>query len=313
MRKIPVIAVVGPTASGKTDLSLALASRLRGQIVAMDSMQVYRGMDIGTAKPTFEQRSLVKHHLIDVCDPIDAFSVSDYARLANEAIHSISEAGFTPVMVGGTGFYLKAIMYGLTLGGAPGDDRLRRELERGADTSEGRLMLHERLSRVDPVSASKLHPNDIRRVVRAIEVYELTGKPFSSQAQSAPDPDCPCRFLLLGATMDREALYRRIDARVTDMLSCGLLSEVGMLLESGVSPRAQSMQGLGYKELVPVLLEGKPIDEAAAEIRKGTRHYAKRQWTWFRAEKAVNWLDTGSADAVDKALALSYEFLLEDE
>lgn len=313
MYKIPVIAIVGPTASGKTALSLPLAGALSGQIVAMDSMQVYRGMDIGTAKPTRQEQALVKHHLIDVCNPCDAFSVSDYAQLAAKAIEQITAKGDVPILVGGTGFYLKALLYGLSLGGAKGDPALRAALESQADTQEGKLDLHSRLAKVDPPAAQKLHPNDVRRVVRALEVYELTGKPFSSQQETKPDPDSPYRFLILGASLPRETLYCRINQRVEQMMALGLMSEVRALLESGVSADAQAMQGLGYKELVPVVCQGAPLKAAVEAIQKGTRHYAKRQMTWFRAEKDVCWLDMAQPEvSLKKALTLSRAFLSQD-
>ncbi len=288
---------MGPTASGKSALALELARAVQAEIIAMDSMQIYRGMDIGTAKPTAEERRAVSHHLLDVADPREAFSVSDYVTLCKQAIDEISARGKLPLLVGGTGFYLKAMMYGLTLGNTPGDLSVRDRLSAQAATEQGKAELHRRLQAVDPITAARLHPNDVRRVVRALEVWELTGEPFS--AQKPAQKDCPYRFWILGTELPRERLYARIDARVLTMMDAGLPDEVRALLGAGVPETAQSMQGLGYKELVPILKRNASPGEAVSAIQQGSRHYAKRQITWFRAEKAVHWL---SMDEPEQAL-----------
>ena len=306
--KPAVIAVAGPTASGKSDLGLKLAQRLGGEIVCMDSMQIYRRMDIGTAKPTAQERALLPHHMLDVADPTEAYAVADYAVAAEQVIAQILSRGRVPILVGGTGLYLKALMDGLSLGGAGGDERLRAELNALADEPGGKERLHARLAAVDPETAARLHPNDRRRVIRAIEVYEQTGVPMSRQNHAAQER--PFRVLPLALDWPRELLYARLETRVHRMMEMGLLSEVRALLESGVAPAAQSMQGIGYKELIPVAMGQDDVNRAVWDIIVHTRHYAKRQGTWLRAEPRCVWLDARDADGLlSKALALAQAFL----
>ena len=306
--KPAVIAVAGPTASGKSDLGLKLAQRLGGEIICMDSMQIYRRMDIGTAKPTAQERALLPHHMLDVADPTEAYAVADYAVAAERVIAEILSRGRTPILVGGTGLYLKALMDGLSLGGAGGDERLRAELNALADEPGGKERLHARLAAVDPETAARLHPNDRRRVIRAIEVYEQTGVPMSRQDHAAQER--PFRVLPLALDWPRELLYARLETRVHRMMEMGLLSEVRALLESGVAPTAQSMQGIGYKELIPAAMEQGDVNRAVWEIIVHTRHYAKRQGTWLRAEPRCVWLDARDADALlAQAASLAQAFL----
>lgn len=306
--KPAVIAVAGPTASGKSDLGLKLAQRLGGEIVCMDSMQIYRRMDIGTAKPTAQERALLPHHMLDVADPTEAYAVADYAVAAEQVIAQILSRGRVPILVGGTGLYLKALMDGLSLGGAGGDERLRAELNALADEPGGKERLHARLAAVDPETAARLHPNDRRRVIRAIEVFEQTGVPMSRQNHAAQDR--PFRVLPLALEWPRDLLYARLETRVHRMMEMGLLSEVRALLESGVAPAAQSMQGIGYKELIPVAMGQDDVNRAVWDIIVHTRHYAKRQGTWLRAEPRCVWLDARDADGLlSKALALAQAFL----
>ena len=279
-----VYGLVGPTASGKTALSLKLAQALGGEILCMDSMQIYRGMDIGTAKPTAEERAAAPHHLLDIADPAAPFSVTDYVRAARPLLDSVE----VPILVGGTGFYLRGLSQPMDYGYVQGDPALRGRYEALA-AEAGVQAVHDRLRAVDPVSADRLHPNDLRRVIRALEVYEMTGQRFS--AQKPPDPeDMPYDFMLFAPDWPREELYRRINARVDVMLSEGLLDEVRRLLDSGVPADAQAMQGIGYKELIPVLRDGAPLDEAVELIKLRSRHYAKRQLTWFRADQRIHWI-----------------------
>lgn len=307
-KKPPVIAVAGPTASGKSDLGLKLARCLGGEIICMDSMQIYRRMDIGTAKPTAQERALLPHHMLDVADPTEAYAVADYAVAAERVIAEILSRGRTPILVGGTGLYLKALMDGLSLGGAGGDERLRAELNALADEPGGKERLHARLAAVDPETAARLHPNDRRRVIRAIEVYEQTGVPMSRQDHAAQER--PFRVLPLALDWPRELLYARLETRVHRMMEMGLLSEVRALLESGVAPTAQSMQGIGYKELIPAAMEQGDVNRAVWEIIVHTRHYAKRQGTWLRAEPRCVWLDARDADALlAQAASLAQAFL----
>lgn len=306
--KPAVIAVAGPTASGKSDLGLKLAQRLGGEIICMDSMQIYRRMDIGTAKPTAQERALLPHHMLDVADPTEAYAVADYAVAAERVIAEILSRGRVPILVGGTGLYLKALMDGLSLGGAGGDERLRAEVNALADEPGGKERLHARLAAVDPETAARLHPNDRRRVIRAIEVFEQTGVPMSRQNHAAQDR--PFRVLPLALEWPRDLLYARLETRVHRMMEMGLLSEVRALLESGVAPAAQSMQGIGYKELIPAAMGQEDVNRAVWDIIVHTRHYAKRQGTWLRAEPRCVWLDARDADGLlSKALALAQAFL----
>ena len=280
---------------------------LHGEIVCMDSMQIYRGMDIGTAKPTKAEQADIPHHLLDIVEPDEPYTVAQYAEDAKRVCKAIAGRGRLPILVGGTGFYLRALTHGLTLGGVRSDPAVRERLKVIAQDEEGKRRLHAMLTAVDPVSAARLHPNDIPRVSRALEVYELTGEPMSAQEQ--PEADSPFAFCMLGAELERTALYNRINARVDTMMVDGLLEEVKALLAGGVSPKAQAMQGIGYKELVPVLMERAPLPGAVAEIKRNSRHYAKRQFTWFRREERIHWLDMAGADPRAEALAIVRTFL----
>jgi len=299
----PVIAIMGPTASGKTSLSIKLAHSLNTEVIAMDSMQVYRGMDIGTAKPTLAEMQGVPHHMLDVADPCQPYSVAEYVKGATECIESLLDNSKIPILVGGTGLYHKSLSGGFTLGGTLSDEPFRREMEAIGETPEGRAKLHRELQRVDPQTAARLHVNDLRRVIRALEVYRLTGKPISDQTQ-AKAPESPYHFINLGIGMERSMLIDRINLRVDQMLIDGLVQEVNCLLESGVPATAQSMQGLGYKELTPHLLEGASLNDAVEQIKTGTRQYAKRQMTWFRRTPDMNWLNGLDAQIVDHALSI---------
>ncbi len=278
-----VYAVVGPTASGKTVLSLTLAQRIGGEILCMDSMQVYRRMNIGTAKPTPAEQAAIPHHLLDLVEPDEAFTVSDYEAAARPMLDALP----VPLLVGGTGLYLEALSTRSSFGTVAGDEALRQQLHRVAER-EGVNALHARLAACDPVSAARIHPNDVRRVVRALEVYTLTGRPFSQL--TVRQTDDRYRFCLIGIDLPREALYRRINARVEQMMAQGLLKEVRALRDSGVPEDAQAMQGLGYKELYAYLDGEMSLDAAVSLIQMRTRHYAKRQLTWFRRDDRIHWL-----------------------
>ena len=295
MEKKLVYGLVGPTASGKTSLSLRLARELGGEILCMDSMQIYRGMDIGTAKPTAEEKAQAPHHLLDVADPAEPFSVTQYTALARPLLERIP----APILVGGTGFYLRGLSQPMDYGYVRGDQAIRDRYEAMA-ASEGVQAVHDRLRAVDRVTAERLHPNDLRRVVRALEVYELTGTRFSEQ--KPPDPeDMPWRFLLFALDWPRDTLYRRIDARVDVMMAEGLAEEGRRLLDSGVPADAQAMQGIGYKELIPVLRDNAPLEEAVELIKRRSRNYAKRQLTWFRADKRIHWITMNEGRTMEQA------------
>ncbi len=286
--KFPWVALVGPTAVGKTALSLRLATEIRAEIVNFDSVQVYRGLDIGSAKPTPEERAVVPHHLIDILDPDEPFDAAGFARKARGAVRSITGRGRTVLLVGGTGLYLKALLQGLVP--SPGGDPLIRSVLRGIAESKGPEALHELLKERDLESALRIHPNDIFRVIRALEVYELTGKTMSEwrrlQKQMKTAPPC---CIKVGLIRPREELYRRINARVDEMLEHGLIEEVKALLEQGYSTQLKPLQTLGYRH-VAAYLEGRyTLSEAVRLLKRDTRRYAKRQLTWFRADPEVRW------------------------
>ncbi len=299
-KRIICRALTGPTASGKTELSLRLAEKNGWEIACMDSMQVYRGMDIGTAKPTAGERRRVRHHLLDLCDPSEPFSVAMYREQAEALIRrKWTEEGKELLFVGGTGLYLQALMHPMGMGSVPADEELRAELRETAEQENGREKLHEMLRRLDPETADRLPLNDVRRTIRAIEVSRATGIPFSRQPPREASSEFEWRTA--AASLPREVLYERINRRVDRMMETGLEAEVRGLLESGVSPKAQSMQALGYKELI-LYLEGVwPLEKAVDEIRKGTRHYAKRQETFLRREKEIAFFSPLAADAADIA------------
>ena len=290
--KKKVIGIVGPTASGKTALSLPVAQRLGGEIICMDSMQIYREMDIGTAKPTPEERAVVPHHLVDFLSPAESYSVTRYAEDARQAIEQVR----VPVLVGGTGMYLQALSLPLDYGTVGGDEAIREKYHALA-REQGENAVHARLRQVDPLSADRLHPNDLRRVIRALEVFELTGQPLSSQKMPAPQ-DAPYDFSLYALELPRDVLYQRINDRVDQMMAEGLLREVQRLMDEGVSPEAESMQGLGYKELIPVLEGSMALPDAVSLLKLRTRHFAKRQLTWFRRDQRIQWLPWKPGDDV---------------
>ena len=294
--------LTGPTASGKTEIAIRLAKEMGWEILCMDSMQIYRRMNIGTAKPSPEEIKDVPHHLIDICEPTDSYSVSDYREAAEKLINELSGAGREVLFVGGTALYLQAMMHPMSMGKVSANTELRNNLKQLADTPEGRKCLHERLNRLDPVTAERLPLNDVRRTIRAIEVCEATGIPFSMQ----PNREVPTDFewRVVSTAMDRQILYARINDRVTRMIEAGLTDEVAALLEEGVPEGAQSMQGLGYKEMIPCIRGEYSIEYAAEKIRLGTRHYAKRQMTFLRREEQIKYVNTEESDAYKQILKL---------
>ncbi len=283
-----MLAVVGPTAVGKSDVAVLLAQRLNGEVVSADSMQVYRGLDIGTGKLPPGERGGVPHHLIDVVEPQEPFNVAQYEGLALEAIAGIHARGRLPLLVGGTGLYYRAVVRPYLTTGTGPDPELRARLA-GEASALGVERLHRRLAEVDPVSAGRLHPHDLRRIIRALEVYTLTGVPLSAQQNASPEP----RFDLVsvGLTAPRDVLYRRIDARVDRMLAKGLVEEVRSLVQRGLADWLTAVQALGYKEFFAYLRGEEELSTAVARLKQETRRYAKRQRTWFRRESGVRWLD----------------------
>ncbi|MBH8598333.1 tRNA (adenosine(37)-N6)-dimethylallyltransferase MiaA [Thermoactinomyces sp. CICC 10523] len=285
--KQELLVIVGPTAVGKTDLSLTLAKMFDGEIISGDSMQVYKGMDIGTAKASPEEQRAAPHHMIDLIDPDVPFSVQEFQKLARQKIAEIHARGHLPMLVGGTGLYIEAVTHDYELPHVPENPDLREELRNLAE-SKGNEYLHSRLGEVDPDAAAKLHPNDLRRIIRALEVYEVTGKPFSSLKGKGTSP---FDALWIGLTMPRELLYERINRRVDQMIEAGLVEEVKRLKERGYHLGLTSMQAIGYKEIISYLNGDITLAEAVDSIKKGTRKYAKRQLSWFRRLKEIHWFD----------------------
>lgn len=293
--------LTGPTASGKTELGLRLAKTEGWEILCMDSMQIYKRMNIGTAKPTPDEMQGIPHHLIDICEPTDSYTVSDYRDAAERLILQLHKNGKEVLFIGGTALYLQALMHPMGMGSVPANEPLRAELNARAGTYEGRLKLHEQLRLIDPETAGKLPVNDVRRVIRAIEVWEATGIPFSAQPKRKDDNEGRFRWKVISTQMDRALLYERINRRVTDMIRTGLKEEVGALLEEGVPENAQSMCGLGYKEMIPCVRGEYGEEEAAEKIRTGTRHYAKRQMTFLRREENICYIRTDRDGAYEAA------------
>ena len=288
--KKPLVILTGPTAVGKTALSIKLASEIGGEIISADSMQVYRQMDIGSAKIKPEEMGGIPHHMIDILEPEEEFNVCLFEKLALEAMEQIYERGHIPVVVGGTGFYIQALLYQIDFTEEETDTAYRDKLWQLGE-EKGNHYLHELLRKVDPESAEEIHENNRKRVIRALEFYENCGKPISTHNKEQRQKTSAynsCYFVL---TDDRKKLYERIESRVDQMLSKGLVDEVRTLKERGCNASMVSMQGLGYKEILEYLDGRCSLLEAVEKIKKETRHFAKRQLTWFRREKDVIWLD----------------------
>ncbi len=283
-----LLAIVGPTAVGKTTISLQLASELGGEIVSADSRQIYRGLDIGTDKASPAQQAQIPHHLLDVVDPDQVLTLAEYQRVAYAAIDGIHGRGGLPLLVGGTGLYVRAVLDGLGIPETPPDEALRAELESYA-AEQGAAALHARLAALDPVAAGRIDYRNVRRVVRAMEVCLVTGQPIS-QLQTAAPP--PYRIVRIGLTRPRDALFARIDQRVDEMLARGLLAETQRLLDYGYFPQLPALTGLGYRQMIQFLLGETSYDEAVAAIKQQTRRFVRQQYTWFRLDDSrIAWFD----------------------
>lgn len=303
MNKKPLLILAGPTASGKTALSIQLAKRLGGEIISADSMQVYRGMDIGSAKITKEEMAGVPHYLVDVLEPEEDFNVVRFQNMAKDAAAKIWSKGKIPLVVGGTGFYIQALLYDIDFTENDGDESYRRELEKKASDEQGALELYEMLRNTDPKSAQEIHPRNIKRIIRALEFYRQTGKKISEHNETQRQKESPYNYAYFVLNDERSRLYERIDRRVDLMMEQGLLEEVRALRERGVRKDSTAMQGLGYKELYAYLDGEYPLDEAVRIIKRDTRHFAKRQITWFKREKNVVWADRSVIGQDDEKLA----------
>lgn len=288
--KKPLIVLTGPTAAGKTELSIALAKKLNGAIISADSMQVYKYMNIGSAKIRPEEMQGIRHYLVDVLDPREEFHVARFQQMAKEALEEIYRNGQLPIVVGGTGFYIQALLKDIDFDESSGELPCRKELEETA-RREGGAVLYERLKQVDPESAEAIHPNNVKRVIRALEFYQETGQPISLHNKEQKEKQPPYTYAYFVLNDDRVRLYERIDRRVDRMVEQGLVEEVRWLKEHGYDRSLVSMQGLGYKELFPYLDGTCSLEEAVEIIKRDTRHFAKRQITWFKREPDVIWLN----------------------
>lgn len=287
--KTPLIILAGPTAAGKTALSIALAKAVDGEIISADSMQVYRGMDIGSAKITKEQMQGVPHHLIDELEPDEEFHVVRFQQLAKAYIREIRQRGKLPILVGGTGFYIQAVLYDIDFTEHGEDAAWRKELEE-LQKERGAEYLHQMLAAVDAQSAQSIPANNVKRVIRALEYYRATGETISAHNERERQKESPYRFAYFVLNQERRTLYEKIDARVDEMEKKGLLDEVRALRACGFTRDMVSMQGLGYKELLDYLDGAYSYEEAIRRMKRDTRHFAKRQITWFKRERDVCWL-----------------------
>ncbi len=297
MTALPKMVVVcGPTGVGKTTAAIAIARRFNAEIISADSMQIYRHMDIGSAKPTPAEQAAAVHHMIDIVDPDEAFDAAQFERRALPSIEQLHAAQRLPLVVGGTGLYIKALLHGLTEA-HKGDPR-RREQLKACERRHGAGHLHRQLTAVDPDSAARIHPNDLFRIIRALETYEITGKPMSWHQRSHQFQIQRFDTLKLGLTLPRADLYARIDQRVDAMLSAGLLEEVRALLAAGYDGQLKSMQSIGYRHMVDFLADAVDWEETVRLLKRDTRRYAKRQMTWFGADDQVCWMTPDDVDAM---------------
>lgn len=307
MDKIKIIVIVGPTASGKSALAIELSRRFDGEIVSADSMQVYRYMDIGTAKPVKEEREKIPHHLIDTAYPDEEFTAARYRDEASKVIQEIHERGKNVFVVGGTGLYIKALTKGLFKG--PGSDaQIRSELAMLGSGNDGARYLYEKLKEADSEAALRIHPNNTARIIRALEVYYLTKKSISVFQKEHNFSEEPYEVIKIGLSVDRKFLYKSIEDRVDNMIKSGLAEEARRVLDMGYSPGLKTMRGLGYKEIIGYIQNKYSMEDAVREIKKNTRRYAKRQMTWFKKEADIKWF---SSEEKDKIISLIEGFLNE--
>ena len=303
-----LICICGPTASGKTALSVALAQQLHTEIISADSMQIYRGMDIGTAKPTIAERQGVPHHLLDVCAPGETFSVARYVELADAAAQDILSRGMVPVVAGGTGLYMDALIECSTFSGDEGDLTIREKYQRMA-AEQGNEAVHACLAAVDPEGAERLHPNNLKRVIRALEVYEQTGMTLDAFNRLHKRPAPKYQALKIAVCpAERQTLYDRIDRRVDQMLEDGLLDETQRLLDAGALA-GTAARAIGYKELLGYLLEGQPLDECVALLKQRSRNYAKRQLTWLKRDDKIHWIYYNKGEELPSILQEATKYL----
>ncbi|GAB4072655.1 tRNA (adenosine(37)-N6)-dimethylallyltransferase MiaA [Barrientosiimonas marina] len=291
----PVVAIVGPTGVGKTRLSIDIAHRFDGEVINGDSLQVYRGLNIGTDKITQNDKQSIPHHMLDIKHPSEPFSAADFQQMVQASIEAINRRGKLPVIVGGTGLYIQAALYNYHFAEKPRDENVTRRLEEELKTL-GADKLYENLKAIDPDQAVKIHPNNHQRLIRALEIYETTGKTMSDYQQDQPE-NSPYSPILLGLEMDRQLLYQRINARVEQMLEQGLVEEVRLLYNQGYENH-QALRGIGYKEFIPYFKGEQTFDDTIKLLKRNSRRYAKRQYTWFKNKMQVNWYHV-TPDAID--------------
>ncbi|WP_042223697.1 tRNA (adenosine(37)-N6)-dimethylallyltransferase MiaA [Oceanobacillus manasiensis] len=296
--KQTVIAIIGPTAVGKTNLSLEVAKQFDGEIISGDSMQVYKGMDIGTAKVTKEEMAGVPHHMIDIKEPWESFSVAEFQTRVKQHIENITARGKLPILVGGSGLYVQAALYDYNFADNKRNITVTRQLVQQME-EEGAAALYSRLKALDPIQAEKTHPNNARRVIRALEIYETTGITMT-EWQKSQQLTSPYNVQLIGLEMDREILYNRINQRVDKMINQGLVEEVQSFYEKGYADKP-AMQGIGYKELIPYFKHQRSIEESIDTLKQNSRRFAKRQYTWFRNKMEVNWYSLTPENASEKS------------
>lgn len=309
--KRPLVLLTGPTAVGKSALAVELAEKIGAEIVSADSMQVYRHMDIGSAKITPQEMAGIPHHLIDVLEPTEEFNVVIFQKMAKEAIQQIYDRGNIPIVAGGTGFYIQAVLYDIDFTQNDEDTAFRRHLEQTA-AREGPQVLFEKLKKVDPASCEIIHANNVKRVIRALEFYEKTGRRISEHNEEQRARHSPYNFAYFVLQDDRDRIYRNIEERVDLMLSQGLVEEVAALRDMGCTKDMVSMQGLGYKEILSYLQGEISLEEAVYLIKRDTRHFAKRQMTWFRREKEVIWMDRRDFDQSSQKMLLFMQGILHE-
>ncbi|KAF5053806.1 tRNA dimethylallyltransferase [bioreactor metagenome] len=303
-----IIVIVGPTAVGKTYVSIELAKKLGTEIISADSMQIYKGMDVGTAKIKTEEMQGIKHHMIDLVYPDENYSVSDFKREAEKNIDEIISRGKVPVIVGGSGLYVNSLIYDLDFSNAKSNEKLR-DYYTYYHKEHGEDALYEKLKKIDPESAEKIHKNNVKRVIRALEVYDLTGRKFSETNTDIRKKSSKYDFILIGLSMDRKILYERINQRVDKMINEGLVEEVKSLLDKGFEKNLISMQAIGYKEIIEFLEGNITFEEAVNILKQNTRHFAKRQFTWFLKDENVKWFDIEDVNKIDASLENIYDYL----
>ncbi|WP_373484969.1 tRNA (adenosine(37)-N6)-dimethylallyltransferase MiaA [Acetobacterium malicum] len=308
-KKPKVLVVVGPTASGKTALGVALAQKLNGEIISADSMQIYKYMNIGTAKVTLEEMQGVPHYLVDCVSPDEEFSVAKYKAAALEAIEAILSKGKLPIIIGGTGLYINSLTLPWDFQKKDSDEIIRWRLTAEAEVL-GKEALFERLKTIDPATAQIVHPNNLNRIIRALEIYELTGKPKSHFDEETKKQEVPYDYVMLGLDWDRETLYDRINRRVDLMIAEGLIDETKMLVERGYDWNLTALKAIGYKELKPYLEGTSTLAEAVTILKRDSRHYAKRQMTWFRKDDRIQWLKMNETRTVQTQIEESLNLIM---